>query len=85
MDASEANPVCLEEHPATLAGSEDTSIPNRFLAHISRETSSGRFIPEMDGLRSEWACSSAMVEREGAAGAARFVSGKGRHGDFGEI
>jgi len=51
MDASEANPVCLEEHPATLAGSEDTSIPNRFLAHISRETSSGRFIPEMDGLR----------------------------------
>jgi enoyl-CoA hydratase len=42
-------------------------------------------LSEMDGLRSEWACSSAMVEREGAAGAARFASGKGRHGDFGEI
>ena len=26
-----------------------------------------------------------MVEREGAAGAARFAAGKGRHGDFGEI
>ena len=40
---------------------------------------------EMDGLRAEWACSAALVEREGAAGAARFASGKGRHGDFGEI
>jgi len=39
----------------------------------------------MDGLRSEWACSSGMVEREGAAGAARFAGGKGRHGDFGAI
>src|ERR1043166_3461196 len=42
-------------------------------------------LSEMDGLRSEWACSSAMVEREGAAGAARFAAGKGRHGDFGGI
>jgi enoyl-CoA hydratase len=42
-------------------------------------------LSEMDGLRSEWACSSAMVEREGAAGAARFSSGKGRHGAFGDI
>ena len=42
-------------------------------------------LSEMDGLRGEWACSSGLVEREGAAGAARFASGKGRHGDFGEI
>jgi len=42
-------------------------------------------LSEMDGLRSEWACSSALVEREGAAGAARFSSGKGRHGAFGDI
>jgi enoyl-CoA hydratase len=42
-------------------------------------------LSEMDGLKSEWACSSGMVEREGAAGAARFSSGKGRHGDFGAI
>jgi enoyl-CoA hydratase len=42
-------------------------------------------LSEMDGLRSEWACSAAMVEREGAAGAARFASGKGRHGEFADI
>jgi enoyl-CoA hydratase len=42
-------------------------------------------LSEMDGLRSEWASSSGMVEREGAAGAARFSAGKGRHGDFGAI
>ena len=42
-------------------------------------------LSELDGLRAEWACSAAMVEREGAAGAARFAAGKGRHGDFGEI
>ncbi len=42
-------------------------------------------LSELDGLKSEWACSSGMVEREGAAGAARFASGKGRHGDFGSI
>ena len=42
-------------------------------------------LSEMEGLRAEWACSAAMVEREGAAGAARFASGKGRHGAFGDI
>ena len=42
-------------------------------------------LSELDGLKSEWACSSGMVEREGSAGAARFSSGKGRHGDFGAI
>jgi enoyl-CoA hydratase len=42
-------------------------------------------LSEMEGLCAEWACSSGMVEREGAAGAARFASGKGRHGDFGSI
>ena len=42
-------------------------------------------LSEMEGLRAEWACSSAMVEREGAAGAARFAAGKGRHGEFGDI
>ena len=44
-----------------------------------------RACPRWTGCASEWACSSAMVEREGAAGAARFASGKGRHGDFGDI
>jgi len=42
-------------------------------------------LSETEGLRAEWACSAAMVEREGAAGAARFASGKGRHGGFSDI
>ena len=40
---------------------------------------------EADALRSEWACSVDMVEQSGAAGAARFASGKGRGGDFRDI
>jgi enoyl-CoA hydratase len=42
-------------------------------------------LSETEGLRAEWACSAAMVEREGAAGAARSASGKGRHGGFSDI
>jgi enoyl-CoA hydratase len=42
-------------------------------------------LSEREGLRSEWACSAPVFEREGAAGAARFAQGKGRHGDFGDI
>jgi len=42
-------------------------------------------LSEREGLRSEWACSAGMVAQEGAAGAARFAQGKGRHGDFGDI
>jgi len=42
-------------------------------------------LSEREGLRAEWAGSAAMVEQEGAAGAARFSEGKGRHGDFGDI
>ncbi|WP_322865357.1 crotonase/enoyl-CoA hydratase family protein [Aquicoccus sp. G2-2] len=36
-------------------------------------------------LQAEWAQSKAMFAEEGAAGAARFAGGKGRHGDFGDI
>ncbi len=42
-------------------------------------------LPEADALRSEWDCSSGVFEREGAAGAARFSAGQGRHGDFSNI
>ena len=42
-------------------------------------------LSEREGLRSEWACSAPVFECEGAAGAARFAQGKGRHGDFGDI
>jgi enoyl-CoA hydratase len=36
-------------------------------------------------LKQEWETSVGVIEQEGAAGAARFSSGRGRHGDFGSI
>ena len=42
-------------------------------------------LSEAQGLRAEWACSAGMVAQEGAAGAARFAAGRGRHGDFADI
>jgi len=38
-----------------------------------------------EGLESEWATSAGIVKSEGVTGAARFASGKGRHGDFKNI
>jgi enoyl-CoA hydratase len=38
-----------------------------------------------EALRREWANGLEAHHREGAAGAARFAGGKGRHGDFAEI
>lgn len=38
-----------------------------------------------DAMRSEWCNSIDMLAEEGVAGAKRFKSGKGRHGDFGDI
>jgi enoyl-CoA hydratase len=42
-------------------------------------------LSERDGLRAEWHNSAPVFEREGAAGAGRFASGKGRHGDREDI
>jgi enoyl-CoA hydratase len=42
-------------------------------------------LSERDALRAEWENSSPVVEREGAAGAARFAGGKGRHGNQTDI
>ncbi len=42
-------------------------------------------LSELDGLRSEWRISAAMVAAEGVAGARRFADGKGRHGNFEDI
>jgi len=41
--------------------------------------------PVRAGLESESATSAGIVRAEGIAGALRFASGKGRHGDFGDI
>ena len=38
-----------------------------------------------EGLESEWATSIGAFQAEGMRGAMRFASGKGRHGDFGDI
>jgi enoyl-CoA hydratase len=42
-------------------------------------------LSEEEGLRTEWECSADIVRTEGAAGAARFASGHGRHGNFEDI
>ena len=42
-------------------------------------------MPVTAALRQEWETSVGVIEAEGAAGAARFASGRGRHGDFGSI
>jgi enoyl-CoA hydratase len=42
-------------------------------------------LSEHEALRAEWENSSPVVAREGAAGAARFASGKGRHGNQTDI
>ena len=38
-----------------------------------------------EAMRKEWYNGIPAFKAEGAAGAARFASGKGRHGDFGDI
>ena len=38
-----------------------------------------------DGLKVEWANGMEAIRKEGAAGAARFAGGAGRHGDFEDI
>jgi enoyl-CoA hydratase len=42
-------------------------------------------LSEEEGLRGEWKNSVDVFVKEGAAGAARFASGQGRHGDFKNI
>lgn len=42
-------------------------------------------LPLREGLRREWANGVEAHHKEGAAGAARFASGLGRHGDYGRI
>ena len=42
-------------------------------------------LSEREGLRAEWENSAPVFEQEGASGAGRFASGKGRHGDREDI
>jgi enoyl-CoA hydratase len=42
-------------------------------------------LPEAVALKREWTNCKGVFKAEGAAGAARFAAGAGRHGDFGEV
>jgi enoyl-CoA hydratase len=42
-------------------------------------------LPVEQALKSEWENSIDTLKAEGVAGATRFKSGKGRHGEFDEI
>jgi len=42
-------------------------------------------LPLRDAMRKEWSNGIPAFHAEGAAGAARFASGKGRHGNFGDL
>ncbi len=42
-------------------------------------------LPVREAMELEWWNGVKVVAQEGAAGAARFASGKGRHGDYREI
>jgi enoyl-CoA hydratase len=42
-------------------------------------------LPLSEALRAEWRNGAPVLATEGMAGAQRFASGKGRHGDFGDI
>jgi enoyl-CoA hydratase len=42
-------------------------------------------LPLREAMRKEWDNGVPAFRAEGAAGAARFAAGKGRHGDFGEL
>ena len=44
-----------------------------------------RGLPVRDALRKEWYNATEALKHEGIAGATRFVSGRGRHGDFSKI
>jgi enoyl-CoA hydratase len=42
-------------------------------------------LPERAALEQEWASGSGVLNLEGAAGAGRFASGAGRHGNFHDL
>ncbi len=64
---------------------ELTKFPQECLRADRRSVFLQEGLSERDALRAEWSNSVPVVEREGAAGAARFASGKGRHGDREDI
>ncbi len=72
---------------AALGLAEDISrFPQRGLVADRRAVLEQWSLTEEEALRNEWAHARAAFEHaEMRAGAARFASGRGRHGDFGSI
>ncbi len=64
---------------------EITRFPEGAMLADRRSIIAGQGMSERDALRAEWERGAAAIRDEGVAGAARFASGKGRGGDFGEI
>jgi enoyl-CoA hydratase len=67
-----------------LAG-ELVKFPQECLRADRRSLHLQEGLSEREALRAEWENSSLVVAQEGAAGAARFASGKGRHGNQQDI
>jgi enoyl-CoA hydratase len=64
---------------------ELTKFPQECMRADRRSVRLQEGLSEREGLRAEWENSVSVFEREGAAGAARFASGKGRHGNQRDI
>jgi enoyl-CoA hydratase len=64
---------------------ELTRFPQECLRADRRSVRLQEGLDEREGLRAEWKNSAPVFVREGAAGAARFAGGKGRHGDQRDI
>jgi enoyl-CoA hydratase len=64
---------------------EITRFPQACLRADRRSVYLQQGLPVRGALEREWTNSIGVVETEGAAGAARFAKGAGRHGDFGKI
>jgi enoyl-CoA hydratase len=66
---------------AEALAQELTKFPQECLRADRRSVWLQEGLSEREALRAEWKNSVPVFEREGASGAARFASGKGRHGD----
>jgi enoyl-CoA hydratase len=93
VDAQEALRINLCEHVvpdgqsrqrAEALAHEIARFPQACMRADRRSVYMQEGLPLRTAMREEWANGVPAFHAEGAAGAARFASGKGRHGNFGE-
>lgn len=70
---------------AEAMAQEIARFPQAAMLADRRSIIESRGLPTREGLKLEWANGVDAIRTEGAAGAARFKAGKGRHGDYEEI